>query len=70
MKTEITLVRQKTDFFRKVLNIPKDLYARMLSEAGLTYGHVTPFILEAIKEKLDREGVNRAANKELTHVRH
>lgn len=55
MKTEITLERQRTDFFRKVLNIPTDLYNRMLTEAGLTWGKVTPFILEAIREKLDRE---------------
>ncbi len=39
----------------KRLEIPMPVYNRMIEEAGLGWGEVTPFIIEAIKEKLDRE---------------
>ena len=37
------------------LNIPLDLYNQMVEGAGLKKGEVTPFIIKAIEEKLDRE---------------
>ena len=48
-KTEVTPVHK---FF---LRIPLSLYARMIKEAGLTWGTVTPFIISAICEKLDSQ---------------
>lgn len=42
-------------FFSKLLKIPLPLYVRMIDERGLKWGEVTKFILDAIKEKLDRE---------------
>lgn len=39
---------------RLVLHIPLPLWSRMIREGGLVWGAVTPFILEAITEKLNR----------------
>lgn len=55
---------RNTDTHNKLLKIPIHLYSRMVNEAGLKYGEVMGFILEAVQEKLDREGNSRAANKE------
>jgi hypothetical protein len=37
------------------LEIPDDVWQRMVEEAGVTWGRTTKFILEAITEKLDRQ---------------
>jgi hypothetical protein len=44
----------KTPVHPHLLNIPLDLYERMITKAGLKWRKVTPFIVEAITEKLDR----------------
>lgn len=60
-----TLKITKTESHRKHLKIPIPLYARLVDHVGHGWGETTRFILEAIKEKLDREEANAAAYKEL-----
>ena len=53
----------KTPVVKVTLNVPQDLYKRMIAEgkladaeeAGLGWGEVTAFINEAIEEKLQRQ---------------
>jgi len=39
----------------RLLNIPEPLFERLVNEAGLKKGELTPFIIKAIEEKLDRD---------------
>ena len=54
-KTELPRTKtppiQRHTFF---LRIPIDLRDRMIKDAGLTWGKMTPFILAAVREKLER----------------
>lgn len=56
---------KKNTYKRKNFNFPAALYARLVDHVGTGWGATTRFIIEAIKEKLDREEANAAANKEL-----
>lgn len=53
-KRQLPKEKNQIEKHRHLLQIPMPVWERMLNEGGLTWGKVTPFILEAITEKLDR----------------
>lgn len=63
MTTQTLPRKGTTPTHKKLLEIPTPLYNRMLTEAGLAYGEVTGWILEAMKEKLDREKAGKSHEK-------
>jgi hypothetical protein len=55
VKIKLTRPRDATPRHFFPLRIPILLYERMIAEGNLRWGDVTPFILSAIREKLDRQ---------------
>jgi hypothetical protein len=55
LKTKLSRTKDTAPVHSFSLRIPLALYERMVKEGGLTWGDVTPFILSAIREKLDRQ---------------
>jgi hypothetical protein len=58
------LPRKRENTHGFLIHFPKELWNRMI-EHGLAWGTVTKFIVDAVTEKLDREGLDRAAYKEM-----
>lgn len=57
---KVTLLKRKPppanethDF---LLRIPMELYQRMIEEGGIYWGETTEYILDAIRQKLEKEG--------------
>lgn len=48
-------IKKPDENHRFLLRVPFKLWARMINEAKLNSGEVTKFIIEAVKEKLDRQ---------------
>lgn len=54
---------------RFLLLIPIALYNRMIEEHGLRWGKMTPFILQAITEKMERDATSTNKVPDANYIR-